>query len=131
LQLPSDGTVVATTPANLSATDTDLLNFIFRNGFEDPTLNASAGTFKLPTIALRGLLDEVAVSIYSLSDANGEALRIYGRERDGVQEFALATRDASGRWKLGEWQRFSLEPTLSWRAVKVDVGFVLQTLELK
>jgi hypothetical protein len=131
VQLPNDGTVVVTTPANLSATDLNFLDFLFRNGFEDLTVNASSGSYTIPANALRGLLEPVAGSIFSLHDANGEALRIYARELVGVQEFALATRDASGRWTLGAWQRFSAEPQLRWTATPSSAGFVLASAALQ
>ena len=122
---------MANTPANLSATDTNLLDFLFANGFEDQTINAASGSFTLPSEALRGVLSETAVQVFSLSDSNGEALRVYAGVLAGVQEFALATRDASGKWTLGTWQRFNAEPRLSWTARRTADGFELISAVLR
>ena len=131
LQLPQDGTVVANTPNNLSATDTDFLDFLFSNGFENQSINAMNGSFNVPSAALRSMLDETAVQVFSLSDSNGEALRIYARELFGAQEFALATRDSAGSWTLGAWQRFAAEPRLSWTATRSGERYLLASAVLR
>ena len=123
--LPSDTTVEDSVLSNQSATDVDTLSAAFASSFESPLINAASGGFVVPSAALRAFGDSIARSIYSLDDIQGEALRIYSREFDGAQEFALATRDASGLWTLQGWQRFNDEPHLSWTAAPTADGFVL------
>lgn len=109
----------------------DDVDLIFSNGFEDQTINATSGSFSVPSAALRSVLDANPTQVFSLSDGKGESLRIYARALFGVQEFALATRNAAGRWTLGAWQRFDAEPRLSWTATSSDSGFVLSSAVLR
>ncbi len=131
VQLPNDGTVVATTPANLSATDTNVLDFLFANGFEDATVNAASGSFTFPSSSLRGALNTTAVSVFSLQDQSGEVLRVYARVLDGELQYALATRSKLKVWRLSNWQTPTAEPTLSWRATRTADGFVFESAELR
>lgn len=131
IQLPSDGTVVATTPVNLSATDTNLLDLLFRNGFEDQAVSAASGSFRLPSSALHSVLNEIAVVVFSLNDSNGEALRVYSRMSKGQLEFALALRDDAGRLHLGSWQRLVGDPIVEWRAEPAMGGYQLQLATLR
>jgi Calx-beta domain len=109
----------------------DDVDLIFSNGFEDQSINATSGSFSVPSAVLLSVLDVNPTRVFSLSDADGEALRIYARALFGVQEFALATRDASGRWTLAAWQRLDAEPRLSWTATRSADGFVLSSAALK
>ena len=131
LVLPSDGTVVATVPANLSASDTDLLDLLFRNGFEDPIIIAVSGSSSLPSSALSNVLDGLAQVVFSLDDVSGEALRVYSRRSNGDLQFALALRDDAGRLRLASWQRTAGIPILVWRAEPVFGGYQLQLVELR
>ena len=131
VDLPIDTTVEDPNPSNNSATDTDILDDLFQNGFEDLPVNAPAGSYRLPSAALRSALDEVAVVAYSLSDVNGEALRVYARVLDDQVQYALATRDASGALRLGTWTRYATEPSLSWTARQQARGWVLEGAELR
>lgn len=125
VELPADDTIEDPTPGNNSATDTDLLEELFRDGFEGPAVNAPTGSYRLPQAALRSGLGEVAVAVHTLTDAAGEALRVYAREFDGRIQYALATRDGSGALRLGAWASYVVEPTLSWSAVELGDGWVL------
>ena len=131
VDLPIDTTVEDPNPSNNSATDTDILDDLFQNGFEDLPVNAPAGSYRLPSAALRSALDEVAVVAYSLSDVNGEALRVYARVLDDQVQYALATRDPSGALRLGTWTRYATEPSLSWTARQQARGWVLEGAELR
>jgi uncharacterized repeat protein (TIGR01451 family) len=133
LQLPNDGTVVATTPANLSATDTDNLDFLFANGFEDQVraIDTSSGSYRFPSTALAAVLNETALSVLSLEDNEGEALRVYARVIEGKLEYALAIRQSNGRLQLAQWQAFANEPTLRWTASRSVKGYTLLSAELR
>lgn len=109
----------------------DDVDFIFSNGFEDQTINATHGSFSVPSAALRSVLDASPMPVFSLTDSKGEALRIYARALFGVQQFALATRDGPGKWSPGAWQQFDAEPRLSWTATRSDHGFVLSSAVLR
>ncbi len=131
VQLPADTTIEDLVPGNNSATDTNLLDRLFANGFESAAVNAQGGNFRLPGISLRSVLDEVALVVYRLDDANGEALRVYARVIDGELQFALATRNAQGRLRLGAWARYTGEPLLTWTARAVAEGWVLESAGLQ
>ncbi len=131
VELPADTTIEDPLPGNNSASDTDLLEFLFRNGFEDPIVNSQAGSYLLPTQALRGVLDDVARVVYELDDANGPALRVYARLFDGEVQFALAVRGSNGALRLGAWQSFEAEPQLNWTATAVADGWLLEVVELR
>lgn len=126
VQLPIDNTIDDPTPSNNSATDIDQLRSLFRNGFETATVNAPSGSFTLPSAALRGALDSVAVSVLQLDDKQGTALRVYARVFDGELKYALAIRGSNGRLQLGSWQRYDNEPTLRWTAMRDGEAWVLQ-----
>jgi len=131
VELPADTTIEDPTMGNNSATDIDLLDALFANGFENPAVSATAGSYRLPSLALRAALDEVARSVYQLDDAQGEALRVYARVWDGQVQFALARRAASGELRLAEWRAYSGEPLLSWNARSVSNGWVLDSADLR
>jgi hypothetical protein len=131
VQLPADTTIEDPLPGNNSATDTNLLELLFRNGFEAAAVNAPAGSFRLPSVTLRGALDEVAVVVYVLDDAEGEALRVYARVIGSEVEYALATRNAQGRLRLGDWASYASDPLLTWTARPVAGGWVLDSAALR
>lgn len=131
LTLPADTTIEDANPANNSASDLNLLDTLFSNGFEAPEVNAPEGSVRLPTAALAPILDSIARSVYRLQDQHGEAARVYARlHLDGV-EYALATRAPNGRWTLGPWRNPALDPTLSWNAVPTNGGWQLIGVELR
>jgi hypothetical protein len=82
--------------------------------------------FWLPGLALRAAVDEVAVVVYRMDDARGEALRIYARQFDGRMQYALALRGTDGTLSLGVWQTQDGEPLLQWTARATDSGWVLE-----
>ena len=122
--------------ANNSATDTDLPEAIFANGFEDPIvlmIDKANGQQSIALSNLASLLDDTACTVFSANDANGEALRVYGRINDaGEVELALALRNADGLLRLGAWQRFtSSAASVSYNALQGANGFVLQSARLE
>jgi hypothetical protein len=131
VELPADTTVEDLLPDNNSASDLDLNEFIFEDGLEDPQVNAAAGTFRVPGLALRAAVDEVAVVVYRLDDLRGEALRIYAREFDGRMQYALALRGSDGALSLGAWQTQDGEPLLQWTARADESGWVLESALLQ
>jgi uncharacterized repeat protein (TIGR01451 family) len=131
VELPVDTTVEDLLPGNNSASDLDLNEFIFEDGLEDPQVNAAAGTFRLPGLALRAAVDEVAMVVYRLDDARGETLRIYARQFDGRMQYALALRGADGTLSLGAWQTQDGEPLLQWTARAEESGWVLESALLQ
>jgi len=131
VELPADTTIDDPVLGNNSATDTDLLDFLFKNGFEDPLVNAQSGSYRLPSLALRSSLDEVARAVYALDDTQGVALRVYARIWDGQVQYALARRDISGGLRLAEWRNYSDEPMLSWSARSVASGWVIESVDLR
>jgi uncharacterized repeat protein (TIGR01451 family) len=130
LVLPPD-TIDDPQAANNSATDLSILERLFANGFEAPSVSAPSGSFVLPGLALRSALDPVAISVYRLSDSRGPALRVYARLWNGEVEYALASRDGDGRLRLNAWQRHAGEPTLRWTASQNAAGWVIQTATLQ
>ena len=131
ITLPADTTIEDPALGNNSATDINLLDQLFRNGFENAAVTAPSGSFRLPGAALRGALDQVAVRVYSLNDTRGEALRVYARVIDNEMQYALATRDAQGRLRLAQWQSLAGDPTLSWTARQDADGWLLQGAQLR
>ncbi len=131
VELPADTTIEDPVPGNNSATDTNLLELLFRNGFEAAAVNAPAGSYRLPSASLRGTLDEVAVVVYALDDANGEALRVYARAIDGEVQYALAMRNTQGLLRLGTWASYASDPLLTWTARPVAEGWVLDSAGLR
>jgi uncharacterized repeat protein (TIGR01451 family) len=130
VELPADTTIDDPNLGNNSATDVDLLEFLFRNGFEDPIVNAATGSYRLPSLALRTALDETARVVYRLDDANGEALRVYARVFDDEVQYALAGRGSNGALRLAAWRSFEGEPTLTWTARAVADGWALEGVDL-
>lgn len=131
VELPADTTVEDPQLSNNTATDTDLLDELFRNGFESVAVSAPTGSYRLPSTALRAALNEVAIAVFRLDDANGEALRVYARLLDGQVQFALARRASSGTLRLAEWRSFAAEPTLIWTATAVEKGWVIENADLR
>jgi hypothetical protein len=76
-------------------------------------------------------LDEVAIVVYRLDDAEGESLRVYARVIGNQAQYALATRNAQGQLRLAAWRGFSGDPTLSWSARPANDGWVLESAELR
>jgi uncharacterized repeat protein (TIGR01451 family) len=130
VELPADTTVEDPVLGNNSATDTNVADELFANGFEDAMVNAASGSYRLPSLALRGVLDEVAVVVLRLDDARGEALRVYARVFAGQVQYALALRGNDQLLHLGAWHSFDGEPTLSWSAAPQQDTWVLQSAEL-
>ena len=89
------------------------------------------GSYRLPSLGLRGALDEAARVVYVLDDANGEALRVYARLFDGQVQYALAGRNSNGELRLAAWSSFAGEPTLSWTARQAATGWVLESVTLR
>ncbi len=131
VELPADTTIEDPVSGNNSATDTDLLDYLFGNGFETVAVSAGTGSFALPRTDLRISLDEVAMSVYVLDDARGEALRVYARVFDGQLQYALAQRDSSGYLRLSAWASYIGEPSLNWTASQGDDGWLLESAELR
>jgi hypothetical protein len=131
VQLPADTTIEDPVPGNNSASDTNLLELLFANGFEAAAVNAPAGSVRLSGAALRGSLDQVAVVVYALDDANGEALRVYARVIGDEVRYALALRNAQGRLRLGAWASYAGDPLLTWTARPVADGWVLDSAALR
>ena len=73
----------------------------------------------------------MAVVVYRLNDAQGEALRVYARVLGGELQYALATRNQQGQLRLAAWRSYTSDPTLSWTARQAAGGWVVQTAELR
>jgi uncharacterized repeat protein (TIGR01451 family) len=131
VELPADTTIEDPLPGNNSATDTNLLELLFKNGFEAVAVNAPNGSFRLPSASLRGSIDEVAVVVYALDDVNGEALRVYARVIGNEVQYALAMRNAQGQLRLGTWSGYDGDPLLTWNARPVADGWVLDSAGLR
>ena len=131
VELPADTTIEDPTSGNNSATDIDLLDPLFEDGFEDPAINGPNGSYQIPSLALRSVLDDIARAVFVLDDAEGEALRVYARIWAGQVQYALAQRDPSGALRLAAWRSYSDEPVLSWTAHDVDGGWVMDSTELR
>jgi hypothetical protein len=129
--LPADTTIEDPNLGNNSASDTDLLDDLFADGFEAPGINGATGSVRLPAASLRSTLDDVARVTLRLSDVRGEALRVYARVVGGELQVALAVRGADGSLRLGGWQRLVGEPELVWTATPVAGSFVLSGAELR
>ncbi len=127
VELPVDTTIEDPAPGNNSASDTDLINYLLRNGFEDPQVNAPSGGVRLS--ATRSVADEANV-VLVLDDANGIGARVYARTLDGEVQYALATRSA-GMLRLGAWRSYPGAATLHWTARPVATGWVLETVEIR
>jgi uncharacterized repeat protein (TIGR01451 family) len=130
VELPADTTIEDPVPGNNSATDTDLLDQLFENGFEAALVQAPMGSYRLPSAVLRGVLNAVAIPMFSLDDFDGEAVRVYARVLDGQVQYALAQRNSAGALRLGAWRSYSGEPTLRWVAQQQDRGWVVTSAEL-
>ncbi len=130
IELPVDTTVEDSSQGNNSATDTDLIDFTFRDGFEDPPISAPAGSLRIPSLQLAGSLDDNAQLIYRLHDAQGEALRLYARLHGDHIQYALATR-SNGVLRLGAWTPLPGEPTLSWTARAWGTLWLLESAQLR
>lgn len=125
------GTVQDPNPNNNSATDTDLADDLFKNGFENATLliNAASGEVNLSERALVDV-DSTARVVGSFADANGEAIRVYARLDDqGQVQMALATRDQDGALRLGTWQS-SVSGRVQFTALLSERGYVVQSARL-
>ena len=131
LTLPSDTTVEDQNAGNNSASVTSLLQSLFADGFESPLVSGPEGSVRMPTALLAPVLDEVARVVFKLDDKHGEAARVYARLRLGTVEYALATRGANGRWTLGAWTGYALEPVLSWQARLEADAWQLTRVELR
>lgn len=125
------GTVQDPNPNNNSATDTDLADDLFKNGFENATLliNAAAGELSLGERALLDV-DSTARAVGSFADANGEAIRVYARLDDAGQvQLALAVRDQDGALRLGAWQSGGTG-RVQFTALLSEAGYVVQSARL-
>lgn len=131
LTLPADTTVEDPNPSNNVATDLNLRELLFADGFEAPQVNGPEGSIRLPTAELAAILDGVARKVFVLKDRNGEAARVYARLRQNEVEYALARRGADGQWTLAPWTGFAVEPTLSWSARAVDDTWQLTRIDLR
>jgi uncharacterized repeat protein (TIGR01451 family) len=131
LTLPADRTVEDPAPGNNSATDTNLLASLFANGFESSLVKAAEGSVRMPTAALAGVLDEVARNVFKLDEKRGDVARVYARMHLGAVEYSLAVRGADGRWTLGAWSGYALEPVLTWNAEWVAGAWQVNRVELR
>ncbi len=131
ITLPADTTIEDPALGNNTATDTDLLDGLFANGFEDPQVNAPTGSVRIPAIGLARTLADEASIVLRLTDAQGEAVRVYARMHAQTLQYALARRNASGQLRLGAWTALPGEPTLSWTARQVATGWVVDTVALR
>ncbi|MBK8070287.1 MAG: S8 family serine peptidase [Rhodanobacteraceae bacterium] len=131
ITLPADTTIEDPVLGNNSATDTDLLDGLFANGFEDPQVNAPTGSVRIPAIVLGRTLGDDATIVLRLTDANGEAVRVYARLHEAAIQYAVARRASNGRLRLGAWTALPGEPTLSWTARQASNGWVVETVELR
>ncbi len=131
VELPADTTVEDPVPGNNTASDQDSNEFIFADGLEDALVVTAAGSFRVPGLALRTVVGEVATAVYRLNDVRGEALRLYARQFDGRMQYALALRGADGALQLGAWQALDGEPLLSWTVLATDTGYRLQDATLR
>ena len=127
VELPLDTTIEDPAPGNNSASDTDLIDYLLRNGFEDPQVNAQSGSVRLS--ATRSVIDEANV-VLVLDDANGIGARVYARSFDGAVQYALATR-STGVLRLGAWRSDPGAATLHWTARQTPAGWVLETAEIR
>jgi len=127
VELPLDTTIEDPAPGNNSASDTDLIDYLLRNGFEDPQVNAQSGSMRLS--ATRSVIDEANV-VLVLDDANGIGARVYARSFDGAVQYALATR-STGVLRLGAWRSDPGAATLHWTARQTPAGWVLETAEIR
>jgi hypothetical protein len=131
VELPTDNSVEDPVSGNNSATDTDVLEELFHDGFESPAVSAPMGNHRLPDAALRVSLDSVAIMVYALDDANGEALRVYARVHEGQMHYALALRDGNAAMRLAPWVSYGGEPTLNLTAHQLGQGWVLASAQLR
>jgi uncharacterized repeat protein (TIGR01451 family) len=131
LILPADTTIEDPNTGNNSATDISVLENLFANGFEALLVNGPEGSVRLPTAALAPVLDEVARIVFKLDDKRGEMARVYARLHLGAVEYALATRAADGRWTLGPWTGYAVDPTLSWNAELTAGSWQLTRVEIR
>lgn len=131
LLLPTDTSLEDTNLANNSASDTDRLETFFRNGFEDPIINAASGQKLLPVVELARVLGDEAGVVLSLTDAQGEALRVYARLHSSHLQYAMARRDDQGLLQLGAWQVWRGESALDWTARAHGSGWVLESAQLR
>jgi uncharacterized repeat protein (TIGR01451 family) len=75
IELPVDTTVEDPQLSNNTATDTDQLEELFRNGFENAAVSAPMMSLRLPSAAMRTPLGPVGIRVARLDDANSVALR--------------------------------------------------------
>ena len=128
--------VVTSLSAALSGSDRDQsqasdVDPLFANGYEDPQVNAPAGSVRIPAIALARSLADEAVIVLRLTDANGEAVRVYARIHEQAIQYALARRASNGKLRPGAWVALPGEPTLSWTARETALGWMVESLELR
>jgi len=135
VQLPADTTIEDPQLGNQSQTDTDLLDSVFKDGFESPIVNGLTGSVPIDFMSAQNAVNETAKLIRSFNDINGEALRIYGRSDQGQLFLALALRLPDGtstRWSLGAWQPVNGDMLLNWYAdASVKGGYRLRIAELR
>ncbi len=128
VELPIDTTIEDPVPGNNSASDTDVIDYLLRNGFEDALVNAASGSLRLP--ASRSVNADAA-AVVVLDDANGIGARVYLRSIEGEVQYALATRGSNGLLRLGAWRSYAVTPTVHWTARPVATGWLLETVEMR
>jgi uncharacterized repeat protein (TIGR01451 family) len=131
IELPVAGTVEDPDLANNSASAVILRESLFVDGFEAATVNAAEGEYRLPSEALRSLLDHNAWLVFRLTDSRGESGRVYARILNGSVQYALAQRVDRGTLQLGAWRAFGFEPSLRWRAAPTESGWAVLELRLE
>ena len=131
ITVPADTTIEDPVIGNNSATDTDLLDAMFANGFEDALVNAPQGSLSIPMGALRASAGEEALVVFVLDDAQGEAARVYMRQRGDTLQYALAERASNGRLRLEAWRTVGANPGIHWTARSNALGWVVGTVDLR
>jgi uncharacterized repeat protein (TIGR01451 family) len=131
LTLPADTTIEDPAGGNNSATDTDLLEGLFANGFEDAQVNGPSGSQRIPALVLARTLGDEASIVLRLSDVQGEALRVYARLHGEAIQYALASRASNGKLRPAAWVTLPGDPTLWWTAWPAANGWVLEAAELR
>jgi uncharacterized repeat protein (TIGR01451 family) len=106
VRLPAANTIVNSPDGVLMETDTDILDDLFNNGFEDnaPIANPEKA-LAADGAAFKALLSAVAQPIYSGYDARGvETQRIYARLLNNQVQIAVAKANTYGVLELGEFE---------------------------
>ena len=69
--------------------------------------------------------------VFVLDDAQGEAARVYMRQRGDTLQYALAERASNGRLRLEAWRTVGANPGIHWTARSTALGWVVETVDLR